>query len=118
MFRIGSYLLLNTDKMSNLHSNLLSGWVQILAFTAVNSASRESLSRTLVGFVCGVLGKKGIEWMVRYRIWVLVKDMFMALASFDSNTRDGFITLGRDLSLGVRRNRGGWWEKRKNGCGG
>lgn len=49
-----------------------------------------------------------------------MEDTLVALASFDSNTRDGlvirvgaeFCAQGRDLSLGARRNRGGWWEKR------
>lgn len=79
------------------------------------------MDRTTAGFVRGVLDGKGIEWMVRYGAWALVKDTLMALASFDSHTRDclvirdgaEFCTQGRDLSLGARRNRDGWWEKRR-----
>lgn len=49
-----------------------------------------------------------------------MKATLMALASFDSSARGGLVirdraeycAQGRDLSLGARRNRGGWWEKR------
>ena len=125
MFRSGSCPLSNTDKMSSLHPNLPSGWVHILAFGAVNSTSKESLDRTTVGFVRGVLDEKGIGWMVRYSAWALLKDTLMALASFDNNARDGsviwdgaeFCAQGGDLSLEARRNRGGWWEKRGESVG-
>lgn len=59
--------------------------------------------------------------MVRYGAWALVKDTLTVFASFDSNTRDGlvirdraeFCAQGRDLSLGVKRKRGGWWDNRR-----
>lgn len=103
--------LSKTEKMTNLHPNLLSGWVHSLAFGAVSSTTRESLDRTTAGFVHGVLDETDIEWMVRYRL----KDTLMALASFDSNARDGLVIWDgaelcaddRDLSLGTRRNRVG-----------
>lgn len=48
---------------------------------AMNSTSRESQSRTRVGFVPGVPHEKGIEWAVRSRAWALLKHTCVALGS-------------------------------------
>lgn len=56
--------------------------------------------------------------MVRYKALAPVKDTLMSLASF-SNTSDGlvlwdgaeFCSQDRNLSMGARRNSGGWLEK-------